>query len=136
MKNIQIFFSFLYLDGAKITEQFGMMLDDILKFKERVIENNCKHSHNLRLWSLVCFRPQYLQSKSRIMTISSGNLFILSADPEWPFCPSGRFLFLSCEPFGSSGLYPKHSRRKFITPFDTPLQTRFQFIYSFRSSIY
>jgi transposase len=28
-------------DGAKTTERFGMMLDDILKFKEWVIENNC-----------------------------------------------------------------------------------------------
>ncbi len=29
-------------DGNKITERFGMKLDDILKFKEWVIENNCE----------------------------------------------------------------------------------------------
>ncbi len=29
-------------DGVKSTEQFGMMFDDILKFKEWVIENNCE----------------------------------------------------------------------------------------------
>jgi len=29
-------------DGVKTTEQFGMMLNDILKFKEWVIENNCE----------------------------------------------------------------------------------------------
>ena len=29
-------------DGVKTTEQFGMMLYDILKFKEWVIENNCE----------------------------------------------------------------------------------------------
>lgn len=29
-------------DGNKITERFGMKLDDIIKFKEWVIENNCE----------------------------------------------------------------------------------------------
>ena len=29
-------------DGTKISERFGMTLDDILKFKEWVIENNCE----------------------------------------------------------------------------------------------
>ena len=29
-------------DGTQISERFGMKLDDILKFKEWVLENNCE----------------------------------------------------------------------------------------------
>jgi len=32
----------LSIDGTKISERFGMKLDDILKFKEWVLENNCE----------------------------------------------------------------------------------------------
>ena len=29
-------------DGTQISERFGMMIDDILKYKEWVLENNCE----------------------------------------------------------------------------------------------
>jgi transposase len=32
----------LSIDGTQISERFGMKLDDILKFKEWVLENNCE----------------------------------------------------------------------------------------------
>ena len=32
-------------DGAKATERFGMTLDEILKFKEWVIENDCEQGN-------------------------------------------------------------------------------------------
>jgi Transposase and inactivated derivatives len=32
----------LPIDGTKISERFGMKLDDILKFKEWILENNCE----------------------------------------------------------------------------------------------
>ena len=35
----------LFRDGAKATERFGMTLDEILKFKEWVTENDCEQGN-------------------------------------------------------------------------------------------
>jgi hypothetical protein len=97
-------------DGIKTAERFGMMLDDILKFKEWVIENNCEQE--AVEYTGVYWVPIYTVLEDKIEVIVANAYKIKHTpgrkmdlrDSEWiaELCLNGMI-----EP---SGIFPKEDR--------------------------